>query len=201
MNNREKFDYLVIPLNSESGVLKAIELLRSVRVAEIWDSGFPSDSLSYRRLVEMAERTGTKFKAVDNSDSFRIGGVLVEIVNPQKGLYRGYGGRDAENNSIVMKLSYLGTRVLLCGYIEPQIERRLSRLHEKKIRCDVIKPSGYASSEVFMESARPRTVVTSKSAKKFSGVKSVSFKEKRIILVCSKKGYEIRCPTVIQLKP
>ena len=91
-------------------------------------------------------------------------GVYIEVISPEPQTDEAYTemaeSEDDENkSSLIMKVSYKGTTVLVTGDIDEDGEAELVREYGSELSCDIMKVphhgSKYSSSDVFVDAADP----------------------------------------------
>ena len=95
-------------------------------------------------------------------------GIVVEILNPPPGNVPSRIDRNANNLSIVMRLSYGDVSLLLTGDIEQDVERYLIDAMGERLQSDVLKVghhgSGTSTSQQFLRAVDPEAAVISAGA-------------------------------------
>ena len=119
--------------------------------------GYSESEEDLVRLLNI-DRNETTITFIGGGDRVKVGkDIFVDILWPEKTTVLGFEG-DGENdnsdfnsNSLVMKVNYLGTKILLTGDIGEAEEEEV----KKKADCDIIKVphhgSKYSSSEDFVK--------------------------------------------------
>jgi competence protein ComEC len=137
----------------------------SFRIGEFWENGEPCSSPPCFNLMEIIKRKGIQHRTVHDGISPRwINGVKVEVFNPPRGGMK--QGKDpwsqANNRSIVLKVTHKKHRILLTGDIEEETEAHVVR-SGKDLRAEVLKAphhgSQSSSTRGFLEAVNPSHVV------------------------------------------
>lgn len=110
-------------------------LLERYDVAEVRDAGAP-----YRGAVYgLYERRAQTRAALARGDQWEVDGVRLEVLWPE----RGYRPRDANDASLVLRVSYEGVSILLTGDITSTAQRQLLALED--VSADVLKVPHHGS--------------------------------------------------------
>ncbi|HEX6272017.1 MAG TPA: DNA internalization-related competence protein ComEC/Rec2 [Polyangiaceae bacterium] len=158
---RERLDVVVLshPHPDHFGGLPAV--FAAVPVGELWDSGQGEREGAgpvYAELLHSARAKGTRVLGpAELCGKPRIvGGARVELIAPCPAFVP---GRDANDNSLVLRVSY-GTRAaLLMGDAEATEERELVLRESARLRADLLKIGHHGSrtstSDALLHAVRP----------------------------------------------
>lgn len=128
---------------------------------ELWTGAIP-DSPEWRAVRERAARAGARIVPMQSPRRFAYGGAEVEVLAPVAGYSP--GDAPANNDSLVLRLSYGRHSFLLCGDVEKQIEYRMLDGNELT-HSDVLKVAHHgsrtSSTEEFIGSVTPAIAVIS----------------------------------------
>ena len=142
------------------GGLRAV--VSDLEVGEIWE-GRPAWQLpDYRNLRNTAKRHGVPVRRLRAGEEMELGDVRVEVL--AAGISRGDSRNSRNNDSLVLRVCYGRSCMLLTGDAEQALERELIR-SGKSLRADVLKVahhgSGSSTSAAFLEAVQPRVAVVS----------------------------------------
>ncbi len=116
------------------------EVLGVIDALEIWENGEESDSATYRDWAAARDGEGAEvvFPVQDHIRYF--GDVAIEVLNSDEG----YPG--ANNDSLVLKISYGSTDFLFTGDIEEEEDRDLVADYSIDLESEVIKVPHHGSA-------------------------------------------------------
>jgi competence protein ComEC len=166
-----KVDTLVLT-HPDPDHVKGLNFIAShFSIGQFWESGLRADSDSFDRLEQTLLEKGVKRVPLNEASSIQeINGVHVSVLNPaaslvNEGSFRGNRGRSLTNNgSVVLKLQFGNTAVLLAGDVEKEAEvRMLTQGHA--VRADLLKIPHHgslsSSTVAFLERVKPAYAVLS----------------------------------------
>ncbi len=143
----------------------ATSLLKGMPVDGVWEGGQAEDGALYGAfLCSLLERR-IPFESVKAGTSTRLeADVWLEVLGPPVHPWHGTHS-DCNNNSVVVKLRYGRTSILLAGDLEQEAERRLALEAGDRLRADVLKVSHHGSRfgsvPEFLQAVRPGVSVIS----------------------------------------
>lgn len=137
-----------------------IAILKNFRPDELWVGLLPP-SAELDRVLAAAPALGIKVVRHWEGDQFDFGGTRIAVLFPPRDWP--VGDRPRNNDSMVLRVSYGESSILLEGDAEKQVERRIAALHHPS--ASVLKVghhgSANATTEELMDSARPKFAVIS----------------------------------------
>jgi competence protein ComEC len=122
-------------------------VVRAVEIAEFWDTGqgeVEGAGPAYRELLELLRERRVPIlrpRALCGRPRW-LEGVKLEVLAPCPGFVP---GRDANDNSLVVKLTYKNRSFLLTGDAEAHQEAELLQRYGNKLRADVLKVGHHGS--------------------------------------------------------
>jgi competence protein ComEC len=137
------------------------DVLGAFEVERFWESAYPRRGLVSRLLTRALRSNGVEPEPVLRGQRLELdGGVTLEVLSPWEPWAP---GSDKNANSVVIRLTYGETRVLLTGDIDRETEERLLE-SGADLRCDLLKVphhgSRTSSSQAFLEAcAAPVAVI------------------------------------------
>jgi competence protein ComEC len=166
-----KIDTLVLT-HPDPDHLKGLNFIAShFSIGQFWESGLRVASESFLHLERTLLEKGVKRVSLNEKSSIQeISGVYVSVLNPapfpvDEGSFKGERGRSMTNNcSLVLKLQFRNTGVLLAGDVEKEAEVRILR-QGHPVRADLLKIPHHgslsSSTVAFLEKVKPAYAVLS----------------------------------------
>jgi competence protein ComEC len=137
-----------------------IAVLKNFRPKELWVGLLPP-SAALENVIATAQSLGVKVVRRWEGDEFGFGGANVEVLFPPREWP--VGAKPQNSDSMVMRVSYGESSVLLEGDAEKQTERRIAALHHPSASLLKVGHHGSANAttEELVDSARPQFAVIS----------------------------------------
>ena len=134
-------------------------ILEHFPVGTVFLSAHESDQPLEQRLLDVCARQGVPVRRLHAGDTFDLDGMRVEALHPPA---QWPSAESINNQSLVLRLDWEGTRVLLTGDIELPAEAAISR---RDCRAEILKVphhgSRTSSSEGFVTAVRPQECIVS----------------------------------------
>lgn len=145
------------------GGLRAV--VESVEVGEVLSSGLRSESRSYQAWREAIDRHGIAYRAVAKGDTLAaLGGVRGLFLHPDSLFLSGPARTNANEASVVLRLSFGAFSMLLTGDIEDKGEAATVR-RPSSLKSTVLKSphhgSNSSSGTAFLNAVDPEAVAVS----------------------------------------
>ena len=118
------------------------DVMRAFKVHELWDAGFNNPTNTYVSMLQEVKAQGVKFSTPKQGESRRFGDVLIEVLHPAQVL----PDDNANNASIVVRLTFGSKRFLFTGDAEVQSWQQMSDTEKDKLRADLLKAAHHGSS-------------------------------------------------------
>jgi competence protein ComEC len=118
-----------------------IAVLKNFRPKELWVGLLPP-SAALESVISTAQSLGVKVVRHWEGDEFEFGGATVSVLFPPRDSPP--GSKPQNNDSMVMRVSYGESSVLLEGDAEKQVERRMAALHHP--RANLLKVGHHGSA-------------------------------------------------------
>lgn len=118
------------------------DVMRAFKVHELWDAGFNNPTSTYTNMLQEVKAQGVKFSTPKQGESRRFGDVLVEVLHPAQAL----PDDNANNASIVVRLTFGSKRFLFTGDTEVQSWQQMLDTEKDKLRADLLKAAHHGSS-------------------------------------------------------
>ncbi len=140
-------------------------VLREFKVAQVLDSGRPSSSPDFEKMLAEMEAQKIPMKIARRGRDIQLDdGVLLQVLAPEDPFIQG-SRSDTNANSLVFRLVYKGVSFLFVGDAEEETEHRLLRSEFSRLKSTVLKVahhgSAYASSSEFLSAVRPKLAFVS----------------------------------------
>jgi competence protein ComEC len=137
-----------------------IAVLRNFRPRELWVGVLPP-SAALEQVIRTANDLGVKVVRHWEGDEFDFGGAKVAVLFPPRDLPT--GSRPQNNDSMVLRVSYEDSSVLLEGDAEKAVERRIAMLHHPAASLLKVGHHGSANAttEELMACTKPSFAVIS----------------------------------------
>lgn len=160
-----KIDLLILSHPHYDHVGGLANVLESFPVGTVLDAGFPHPSFSYRSFLKKIDEKDISYKLARSPQSLELGKLKIAVFYPDK-LMEGTDS-DANNNSVVTKITYQDFSVLLVGDVEKEAEDKLLALQEN-LKADVLKMPHHGSQNgaelAFLKQVSPRVAIISVGA-------------------------------------
>jgi len=162
-----RLDYLVLSHPQADHMNGLRFIAETFHPGEFWHNGVEVDRPVFRELMAILKAHGVKIKGPrELSNEREISGVRVQVLHPRpEGYPRWRPGRDLNNHSLVLRLSYGNKRILFPGDLEWKGERQLIMEAGRNLRTDVLLAPHHGSrnacSKALLARVRPRLCVIS----------------------------------------
>ncbi len=137
-----------------------IAVLNNFRPKELWVGLIPP-SQALDHVISTAKELGVKVVRHWEGDDFEFGGTTVSVLFPPSDWP--VGAKPQNNDSMVLRVSFADSSVLLEGDAEKQVERRVAALHHPS--ASMLKVghhgSGNATTAELVASVRPQFAIIS----------------------------------------
>ena len=137
-----------------------IAVLKNFKPKELWVGLLPP-SQALENVISTAQMLGIKVVRHWEGDVFNLGGATVEVLFPPRD--SPVGAKPQNNDSMVLRVSFADSSVLLEGDAEKQVERRVAALHHPS--ANLIKVGHHGSNNAttpeLVASARPQFAIIS----------------------------------------
>lgn len=136
-----------------------IAVLNAYNVGEIWVNGYTATSKTFKEFTALADAEGATIHEAVLGNVIKTGDLTLNVLSPARPLFK-----DANNNSIVLSLSYGKIDFLFTGDAETEAEERM--LEQSLVRVpdvEILKlghhGSRTATSPEFLDIIKPETAV------------------------------------------
>lgn len=137
-----------------------IAVLKNFKPKELWVGVLPP-STALENVIATAESLGVKVVRHWEGDDFEFGGTTVAVLFPPRDWL--VGPRPQNNDSMVLRVSYGASSVLLEGDAQTQVERRVTALHHPSANLLKVGHHGSANATTpdLVASAKPQFAIIS----------------------------------------
>jgi competence protein ComEC len=154
---------LTHPHGDHAGGLPVI--LARERVGVLYDSAQLYGGPAYRRTLEAVRQQHMRYRVARRGESFDLGTTTrVQILAPELPLLSGTAS-DINNNSVVLRVEFGRTAILMTGDAQSEAEARLLSHGGADLRADVLKVghhgSAYSSTPAFLAAVHPKIAIIS----------------------------------------
>ena len=155
----DEIDYLVLTHPHEDHIGGAVQIIENINVKNIVLSDAASDTATFSNLLGAMDKSGANIICGRAGDTFSAGGMDINVLAP-------LGEFDDFNYySIVVRIDYGVTSVLVTGDAEKQSESLMCKRWGAELRADVLKlghhGSSTSSSREFISAVSPAWAVIS----------------------------------------
>ena len=141
-----------------------IEVVKEYPVGTIMDSTYKDSSPYHKELIDSAISKGVEYVMVSEGDSFEVDEIEFDILSPEDE-YDAGEDFDANNESLVVMVTYKEFDLLFPGDIELDSISELLKDYPKEIDAEVLKVSHHGSrngtTEEFLEAVMPIEAIIS----------------------------------------
>ena len=152
-------------------------VLKNFRPKELWIGLLPP-SAALESLIATAHGLGIRVVQRWEGDEFEFGGTQIEVLFPPRGWP--VGEKPRNNDSMVLRITYGDSSVLLEGDAEKQVERRIAALHHP--RASLLKVGHHGSANAttpeLVDSVRPAFAIISVGSRNSFGLPRMETLEK-----------------------
>jgi competence protein ComEC len=159
-----KIDLLILTQMQEDHIAGSFELLRKYKLLTVAISPFKIDSSISRELLKTIEKAPVPIETICEGQQMSLGrDILLEVLNPPHDLLNGTED-DANNNSLVMRLSWKDVSFLLTSDLGKDGERYLIAARSD-LQSDILKVGHHGSkgstSDEFLAIVNPSAAAIS----------------------------------------
>ena len=140
-------------------------ILQRERVGVLFDSAQLYGGPAYRRTLEAMREHHVHYRIARRGESFDLGSSThVKILAPELPLITGTLS-DINNNSVVLRVEFGRTAILMTGDAQSEAEARLLSHGGADLRADILKVghhgSAYSSTPEFLAAVHPKIAIIS----------------------------------------
>lgn len=159
-----KIDLVVLTHPHEDHVQGLVSVVRDFRVGMVLDPGIPQGSKAYQEFLKTVQRRRVLYRRATRGQEIDFGdGVRARVLNPPPNHLVGTED-DTNNNSIVLRITYGKSAILLTGDAGADAETDIMA-SGANLASDVLKVCHHGSltgtSEEWLDAVRPKIAVIS----------------------------------------
>jgi competence protein ComEC len=141
-----------------------VDIFRAFKVKEVWDPGFKYSTKTYLNMLQEIDRQNIKFDNPRRGHTRAFGDVNLEVINPGPA-FISEDRDDANDASIVVRLTFGNQRFLFTGDAEEAAWRQMIETNKDGLRADLLKAAHHGSfngtTDYILDAVRPGTVTIS----------------------------------------
>ena len=131
----------------------------------LYDSAQLYGGPAYQRTLDVVRQQHMRYRVARRGESFDLGSTThVRILAPELPLLTGTAS-DINNNSVVLRVEFGTTAILMTGDAQSEAEARLLSHGGEDLRADILKVghhgSAYSSTPEFLAAVHPKIAVIS----------------------------------------
>ncbi|HEY7994323.1 MAG TPA: DNA internalization-related competence protein ComEC/Rec2 [Candidatus Eremiobacteraceae bacterium] len=154
---------LTHPHGDHAGGLPVI--LSRENVGVLYDSAQLYGGPAYQRALDVVRQRHVRYRVARRGESFDLGSsTYVKVLEPELPLITG-SSSDINNNSVVLRVEFGNTAVLLTGDAQSEAEARMLSHGGADLRADILKVghhgSAYSSTPAFLAAVHPKIAIIS----------------------------------------
>lgn len=161
--NIDVIDVIILSHPDADHLMGLLPLFDNFKVKELWHNGFDDSHPLMARLLMAAQTHGVKLRSrSDMAQRFHLGGAQIDFISPPEKNSHSKELSSTNNRSLVIRVSFERTSILLPGDIEEVAENALTSTNQD-LRATVVKAPHHgskgSSSEKFVRSTKASHVV------------------------------------------
>ncbi len=159
-----EIDLIIATHPHEDHIGEMPDIMRAFKVKEVWDPGFKYPTQTYLKMLQEIDAQNIKFENPRRGQTRAFGDVTLEVLNPGA-TFISEDRDDANDGSIVVRLTFGNKRFLFTGDAEESSWRQMIEVNKNSLRADVLKAAHHGSSngttDYMLDAVRPEYVTIS----------------------------------------
>ncbi|MBI5476066.1 MAG: DNA internalization-related competence protein ComEC/Rec2 [Ignavibacteriales bacterium] len=160
--NINHLDRLVITHPDADHLGGVPSVLRQIPVNEVWQTGFKGESKLSKEYLSVVDSLHIKKKIISSGELFDYNSVKIYILSPSETELK---NMNVNNSSIVMKIQYGITELLLMGDAEREIDDKITKRYSGWLKSGLLKVSHHGSitgtTEQLIDAVSPTMAIIS----------------------------------------
>ena len=140
------------------------DIMRAFKVKEVWDPGFKYTTKTYLNMLQEIDSQNIKYENPRRGETRSFGDVKLEVLHPGA-TFISEDRDDANDASIVVKLTFGNKRFLFTGDAEEASWQQMIQVNKNALRADLLKAAHHGSSngttDYVLDAVRPEMVTIS----------------------------------------
>ena len=157
-----EFEYAIFTHMDEDHIGGADMIMTDYTVSNVLMPDADADTKTYLKMIEAIEASEAVVTKTDSGDQYTIGSMTLTVLSPVEG--KKYNNKN--NYSIVIRLDFGETSIMLTGDAEEEVEEQLLQLYgTDMLDCDILKVGHHGSESSstieFLEAVTPEFALIS----------------------------------------
>ena len=137
-----ELEYAVFTHMDEDHIGGADMIINEYTVSNVIIPDATADTKTYLKMMEAIDTSGTNVIKTDSGDEYTLGSMTLTVLSPVEG--KKYSNKN--NYSVVMRLDFGETSIMLTGDAEEQVEEQLLEMYGvEMLDCDILKVGHHGS--------------------------------------------------------
>jgi competence protein ComEC len=140
------------------------DIMRASKVKEVWDPGFRYTTKTYLNMLQEIDSQNIKYENPRRGQTRSFGDVNIEVLHPGP-TFISEDRDDANDASIVVKLTFGNKRFLFTGDAEEASWQQMIQANKNGLRADLLKAAHHGSSngttDYVLDAVRPEIMTIS----------------------------------------
>lgn len=137
-----EFEYAVFTHMDEDHIGGADMIMTDYTVSNVIMPDADADTKTYLKMMEAIDTSGATVIKTDSGDEYTLGSMTLTVLSPVEG--KKYNNKN--NYSVVMRLDFGETSIMLTGDAEEQVEEQLLEMYgTEMLDCDILKVGHHGS--------------------------------------------------------
>ncbi|HJQ69221.1 MAG TPA: MBL fold metallo-hydrolase [Blastocatellia bacterium] len=157
-------DLVIATHPHEDHIGEMVDVMRAFKVKEVWDPGFAYPTRTYLNMLKEIDSQNIKFENPKRGHTRAFGDVTLEVLHPGA-TFISEDRDDANDASMVVRLTFGNKRFLFTGDAEEASWRQMIDANKSSLRADLLKAAHHGSDDGttgnVLDAVRPEIVTIS----------------------------------------